>query len=266
MPCDATDDDIRRAYKKLALLHHPDKCGGDDTLFKKINAAYQILTDPAKRAAYDAQAAYSQHAFNIDPHTFKRFLSIIISFLYRKQEPQPAQKSMVLTINASLDELYHAKIKKIVVRVSRDGVFKSVPLYISLLNYQSEYVFKGMGDEKKSDIVVKLIIEDHPLFKIDNLITRYDMYIERDISLYEYYMGLQYEINSIDNKKLFIEKRDFASGSMVHVIKGAGLPYSTDGNQLTRGDLLVFFRLVLPKKEPKKIRRVLKKYFSNKNV
>ena len=41
----ATDDDIKKAYRKLAMKHHPDK-GGDEAEFKKINEAYDILKLP----------------------------------------------------------------------------------------------------------------------------------------------------------------------------------------------------------------------------
>ena len=49
----ATDSQIKKAYHKLAKLHHPDKKNGDDTVFKKITKAYEILSDPEKRANYD---------------------------------------------------------------------------------------------------------------------------------------------------------------------------------------------------------------------
>lgn len=49
----ATEDDIKRAYRKLAHQYHPDKAGGDDKKFKEINEAYQILSDKNKRAQYD---------------------------------------------------------------------------------------------------------------------------------------------------------------------------------------------------------------------
>lgn len=49
----ASADEIKRAYRKLAMEHHPDRHGGDDSKFKEINEAYETLKDPGKRSAYD---------------------------------------------------------------------------------------------------------------------------------------------------------------------------------------------------------------------
>lgn len=49
----ASDDEIKKAYRKLAHKYHPDKSGGDAEKFKEINAAYQVLSDKSKRSQYD---------------------------------------------------------------------------------------------------------------------------------------------------------------------------------------------------------------------
>ena len=49
----ASDDEIKKAYRRLAHMHHPDKQGGDEQKFKEINEAYQVLSDKQKRAQYD---------------------------------------------------------------------------------------------------------------------------------------------------------------------------------------------------------------------
>ena len=49
---DATQKEIKKAYFRLSKQHHPDR-GGDEHTFKEINAAYEILSDPEKRKAYD---------------------------------------------------------------------------------------------------------------------------------------------------------------------------------------------------------------------
>ena len=46
----ASQEDIKKSFRKLAHKYHPDKNGGDDNKFKEVNEAYQVLSDEKKRA------------------------------------------------------------------------------------------------------------------------------------------------------------------------------------------------------------------------
>lgn len=64
---DASPETIKRAYRKLAMEHHPDRNGGDpeaERRFKEVSEAYEVLKDPQRRAAYDrfGHAAFDQGA------------------------------------------------------------------------------------------------------------------------------------------------------------------------------------------------------------
>ncbi len=49
----ASADEIKRAFRKHAVKHHPDKEGGDETKFKELNEAYSVLSNPKSREQYD---------------------------------------------------------------------------------------------------------------------------------------------------------------------------------------------------------------------
>src|SRR5581483_4101540 len=48
----ASADEIKKAFRKAAVQHHPDR-GGDEAKFKEVNEAYEVLKDPSKRQRYD---------------------------------------------------------------------------------------------------------------------------------------------------------------------------------------------------------------------
>ena len=53
VPIGSTQESLQRAYRRLALVHHPDRQSGDSVLMRQINDAWFVLSDPVRRAEYD---------------------------------------------------------------------------------------------------------------------------------------------------------------------------------------------------------------------
>lgn len=74
IPKNATQEEIKKAYRKLAHQYHPDKNKGDDKKFKEVNEAYQVLGDEKKRANYDrfgtAGSPFGEGGFQGGPFGF----------------------------------------------------------------------------------------------------------------------------------------------------------------------------------------------------
>lgn len=78
---DATEENIKLSYKKLALKWHPDKHKGDSavtTKFQAINEAYTVLSDPDKRLEYDLSGNYEVEKYTL-PEYLTRFKGMILT-------------------------------------------------------------------------------------------------------------------------------------------------------------------------------------------
>lgn len=117
---DATQEQIKKSYRRLALIHHPDK-GGDEATFKKIKNAYDILKDPEKRSMYD-RFGLQEDGGSPMPDIFSNIFGGGLGNIFNMFTNSQVQKSkpIVYTREVSLDELCTRKVIKI--KVNRDSV------------------------------------------------------------------------------------------------------------------------------------------------
>ncbi len=114
VPKEASKDDIKKAFRKLSLEHHPDR-GGDQEKFKEISNAYETLSDDDKRKTYDLTGDNkSQPNFNPFPHGFP-FDFMFNGQRHKRQEAMRKLDDTVYNIEVPLDEVYFGKTRKMLV-------------------------------------------------------------------------------------------------------------------------------------------------------
>ncbi|THG96837.1 hypothetical protein EW026_g5068 [Hermanssonia centrifuga] len=115
---DASESDLKKAYRKKALRLHPDK-GGDPELFKEVTHAYEVLSDPQKRSVYDArgEAGLSESGGmgGMDPQDlFSQLFGGGGFFGGASRQAGPRKtKDLVHRVTVSLEDLYKGKVSKL---------------------------------------------------------------------------------------------------------------------------------------------------------
>jgi molecular chaperone DnaJ len=118
VPRTATPDDIKRAYRSLAMRWHPDKNPGNDEVvqrFKDITEAYRTLSDPDKRARYDRLGPlYTADGRPPRPEDLNEVVGTMFGNLFRRRTEQ-AGEDLRYTVSITLEDVAVGVEKEIVV-------------------------------------------------------------------------------------------------------------------------------------------------------
>ena len=101
LPKNCTSEEIKQKYRILAQLHHPDK-GGDPQRFKRIKVAYEILSDPEKRAHYDSTGEHPDEV-SIDTEVFNRISVMVTQYIH---QINPEHDDLILIMKIDIRKAY----------------------------------------------------------------------------------------------------------------------------------------------------------------
>lgn len=246
----ASEDEIKRAYRKMAAQHHPDR-GGDTQRFQEIQQAYETLGDPQKRAQYDnPQPQGFQFEFhNNMPPGFDQFFSnspFGDIFNHFGRRPQPVKNRTInLQTEISLEEAFTGKdlIANIQLPSGRNqtievkippGVKQGVVLRLA-----------GMGDDSisnlpRGDIHLTVNIFQHPNFRRD----ADDLIMDLQLSCIDAILGTSIDVKCIDGKIMNVQIPKGIQHGQILNVHGQGMPNIS--NQTLRGRLLLNVQITVP--------------------
>lgn len=217
--------EIKKAFRSLSFKHHPDKNNGDDTHFKKITEAYNIVGDPSKRRQYDMEQNMpnGEDIFNIffnsgnQQHT--RGFTNIFTNTFPSENPfegifkrMNSLKPLVHTVNITLEELYSNEDKKttIIKNITKNNITSTIheEITVNMPNQNTmKRVYKNKGHEletHRGDLIIKYNILPHDKFILKNN----DIYYSHDITLKDALCGFSFILNYLDNKTYKINNTD----------------------------------------------------------
>jgi len=244
----ATPDEIKRAYRKLASQHHPDK-GGDTKQFQIIEEAYRTLSDPQQRSQYDNPQS-QMNGFNFNTGNMDDMMSAMFGgggspFGFGQRRAQTRNKSINIRVQVTLEEIITGKEVIGVVKLP-SGKDQAIHLNIPAGIMHGDAIrFPGLGDNMYSniprgDIIAQVVEMPHPIFKRD----LNNLFMDHSISAFEAILGKTITISTVDHKQLEVKIPAGIQPDQMIKCSQHGLPST---NNSRRGDLFIKIKVVIPK-------------------
>ena len=255
---DADSDEIKRAYRRLAMQFHPDHHQDDpDAVYKlkEINEAYEILKNPIKRKQYDAFGAYAGKATPIEDFVQDFVSDFLKPFKKWTKSSLPKGADLRFKLEISLEESAIGCEKQIQYTKKENGFDVSSTLVVSIpagLASGQRLRIQGAGDsilqnnqKRPGDLFVIVNVTPHPLFKREGA----NVVLELPVTITQAVTGFKGRIPTIyGSTDLNLSASQISD--LVRYNKSLQLPQLgfTKPKSVTRGDMFLKIVIDLPEK------------------
>jgi curved DNA-binding protein len=271
----ASDAEIKKAYRKLAMKYHPDHTKGDKSAeekFKKISEAYAVLSDKEKREQYDRFGSTDFHQRFSQEDIFRNFDfgdifrefgfggsgapggGFRFSFggspfggqsPYGGQRPQAAKGSdLIYELPLTLQEIATGADKQVSFQHGEQVERLTVKIPKGMIQGK-KIRLRGKGSPSPyggspGDLFIKAKVLPDPTFQADG----HDLNINRTVKLSEALLGTQVEVPTLIGKSRSLKVPPGTRHKTKMRLSGHGLPHMSSGG---RGDLFVTILIDMPK-------------------
>lgn len=261
----ASEEDIKKAFRKLAHQYHPDKKSGDEVRFKELNEAYSVLSDKRKREQYDTygqtgmggNGGFSASDFGFDFGNFSQAgfdagdLGDILSSIFGGKRVRRG-RDIAVDIELSFQESIFGADRKVVIN-SKLVKQKEVAIHVPAGIDNGQMIrMSSMGETIEGgvpgDLYVKVHVRKHPTLRKEGI----NLVMDLNIKLTEALLGAEHHIATLDGDLVLKIPSGTNTGTILRV-KGKGVP--TGGGK--RGDLYVRIKVVLPEKLSKNVKKLI---------
>lgn len=267
----ASDKEIKQAYRRLARRYHPDVNPGDpsaEAKFKEINAAYEVLSDPEKRRKYEQFGDKWQYAdqfagwqqgpfgdfarkgatvFDFDDLFGRGDLGGIFDSLFsgfgtrtasrRQRRGQDIEQPIEIT----LEEAYHGSARLIADEAGRRLEVKIPPgVKDGSRIRMAGKGMAGLGGGPNGDLYLVVSVKSHPIFQRKDS----DLHVEVPVPLTDAMLGGEVNVPTLKGK-LALKIPPETQNGRVFRLAGQGMPRMGDTK---KGDLFARVKVVLPTK------------------
>lgn len=236
----ATADDIKSAYRRLASKHHPDR-GGDTQQFQEIQEAYATLSDDAKRKQYDQPPGQFHFQQSGIPPEFAHHFGDIFGHVFRHQIRPQAR----VQVHLNLKDL--ATGGKRNYNISGQLIEIDIPLGIES---GQEIRYPNIGPNNH-DLVITYVINPHPVFQRQGL----NLVAQRGLDFWDLILGCELEIENLQGNQLAISVPANTRPGTQMRLRAQGLP----NGQGNRGDIILNISAELPRDIPSSIIEEIKR-------